>query len=241
MKRLALAIVLLIAGCASNRREQLPPIAWSTEADAQQILARRAESVKTLSSQGLMTMRRPDGQSVRLDVALVADAKQHLRLRAWKLGRAVFDLTMNDDGVFMLLPDDPSIRERVRQGQLNIKRIADSWELFNGRFFSRPDLATTRRGDTLLCSATIDDARVTCEVDGQTLTPRRYVLRDPEGNERFSLTLSNYKVINDTPFAHRYTARSEFGEIIIETRDVELNGDLAPAAFTPPRRAEKLP
>jgi outer membrane lipoprotein-sorting protein len=241
MKRLTLAIALLVAGCASAPREQLPAVSWRSETEALEILAHRAESVKTLSSQGLMTMRRPDGQSVRLDVALVADARQHLRLRAWKLGRAVFDLTMNESGMFMLLPDDPSIRERVRQGQLNIKRVADSWELFNGRFFTRRDVTTKRRGDTLLCSATVDDAHVTCEVDGQTLTPRRYLLRDADGKERFSLALSNYKIINDIPFARRYAAKSEFGEIVIETRDVELNDELAPAAFTPPRRAEKLP
>lgn len=240
MKRVSLMLALLLAGCAATPREQLPPVEWHSEADALQILQRRAERVQSVSAQGLMTMRRSDGQSVRLDVALVGDANRRMRLRAWKLGRAVFDMTMNADGVFMLLPDDPSIRQRVRAGQIDIRGLADSWDLFNGRFFARDDLSVRDTGRTLVYSATIDGARVDCEVDRKALVPRRYIMSDPSGAKRFTLALSDYRQHVDIPFAHKYVATSEFGEILISLHDVELNTELAATAFVPPRRAEQL-
>src|SRR5437773_772620 len=96
-------VVALLAGCAT--REKLPPVSFRDERQALDILIRRADTVKTVSSQGLITLQRPDGESVRLDLAMVragGAGGDRLRLRAWKLGRAVFDLTMNGEDVWLL-------------------------------------------------------------------------------------------------------------------------------------------
>jgi hypothetical protein len=234
-------MAILLVGCAAKPpRENLPPAEWHTHADALRILADRAAALRTVSAQGLMTMRRPDGESVRLDIVLVGQTDGRLRLRAWKLGRAVFDLTMTPQGIWMLLPDDKAIRERIRSSQSNISRIASSWDLFNGQFFTRRDVTLHDAGSSVVAAATIDGSRVTCEIDGDTLAPRRYILRDDCGTQRFSLTLSQYQQFNKLPFAQRYLAKSEFGEVDIKMHDVEINGELAEAAFVPPKRAEKL-
>jgi hypothetical protein len=39
----------------------------------------------------------------------------------------------------------------------------------------------------------------------------------------------------------RLTAKSEGGTIAIDLKDPELNGDIPPNAFIPPKRAEKIP
>jgi hypothetical protein len=238
MKFPILLSALLLIGCAP--REKLPPVAWHSESEALHILAARAAQVHTVTAQGLLTMQRPDGQSVRLDLAMVRDREHHVRLRAWKLGRAVFDFTMTPQGVWMLMPDDPSIRNRVRDSQTPITKLADTFAVLDGELFSRPDVVTRNALGKLSCSATINGTPVRCEVDKQTLTPRRYVLSDDSGTERFTMDLSNYRMITGIPFARRYVATSEMGVITIALDDVELNTDLAPAAFVPPRRAEKV-
>jgi outer membrane lipoprotein-sorting protein len=233
-----LMIVALAVGCATH--EKLPPVAWHSQAEALHILADRANQIRTVSAQGLLTMQRPDGQSVRLDLAMVRDREHHVRLRAWKLGRAVFDFTMTPDGIWMLMPDNPAIRDRVRDSQAPITRLADTFDVLDGALFSRPNTQTRESGNTLICSATVNGAPVRCEVDKLTLAPRRYIISDDHGVARFTMELSNYRLIDNIPFACKYAAVSDMGTITISLDDVELNSDLAPAAFTPPKRAEKV-
>jgi outer membrane lipoprotein-sorting protein len=101
---------------------------------------------------------------------------------------------------------------------------------------------TVREFDSALTvTAPSDDGTtITCTVDRRTLTPRAYEVKDPSGKTRFSFRLSDYKLLNNIPYPFRYDAASESGKIRIDLRDVELNTDLAPAAFTPPKRAEKV-
>ena len=65
-------------------------------------------------------------------------------------------------------------------------------------------------------------------------------MKDPAGKARFTLRLSDYQMLDGIPYPFRYDATSESGKIRIDLREVELNTDLAPAAFTPPKRAEKV-
>jgi hypothetical protein len=233
-----LLLGLLLAGCATRRGgEALPAVQWRDHDEARRILVERARAVRTVTAEGLITLVRPDGESVRFDLAMVRDRDRGVRMRAWKLGRAVFDLTMTPDGVWMLTPDDPSLKQKVRTAGVSARQLLDAWEMFNGEFFTT-DGDFRDRADALRYST----SNAFCDIDRRTLTPRRYGLVDDRGEPRFNLELSDYREIASIPFAHRYTATSrEEGEIRIALRDVELNSELAPDAFRPPRRAEKLP
>jgi outer membrane lipoprotein-sorting protein len=233
---LACLAVALFAGCAP-KEQQLPAVPWHDEREAREILRQRAEAVRTVSAEGLLTLERPDGESVRFDLAMAREGDQRVRLRAWKLGRAVFDLTMNPEGVWLLTPDDPSLKQKVRSAGVSARQLVESWNLFNGELFRSDDSELVDRGGTLVYRG----ANITCEIDRRTLTPRRYVLSDDNGRQRFRLDLSDYRDVAGTPFAHRYVATSDEGRIIIALREAELNTDLPPDAFRPPRRAEKLP
>src|SRR6185437_6099873 len=225
MKFVMILTALLAAGCASQ--EHLPTVIWHTDREALQILAARAESIRTVSSQGLLTMQRPDGQSVRLDLAMVRDNAGDVRLRAWKFGRAIFDFTMTQKGVWIVLPDDASLRQRVHDSQAGVTKLADTFDVIDGALFSRPDVKTQSSGEWLICPDVINDVRIHCEIDRQTLTPRKYTILDPQGVARFTMELSKYRVIDGIPFACKYVAAGDMGVITISLDDVDLNTELA--------------
>ena len=247
MRRVATLLLLLAfaaTGCAHRPtgRESLPTVQYSDTADAMRILRERAAAVKTVSSDGTITFIRPDGASVRMDLAMVSQPPDHLRLRAWKLGRAIFDLTMTPQGLWLLAPDDPSLRQKVEKANVGAAEIARNWSMLSGEFFDRSDVKVERKSKDLLLTAPHEhDLTLRCDIDARALVPWLYLLQDAHGKTHFSLNLDDYRMIGGTPYPHRIQADSESGRIVVQLQEVELNQDLAPAAFKPPRRAEKLP
>jgi outer membrane lipoprotein-sorting protein len=239
---LATMIAVFCIGCATTEK-RLPTVIWHDPPEALSILAGRAESVRTLTAEGDITLQRPGGESVRLDLAMVRAGHDRVRIRAWKLGQAVFDLTMNPQGVWLLTPQDKSLRDKARSAGLTARKLAENLALLGGDLFREADLSVRDDGHDLEIESRprADGTRVRCLVDRRTLTPVRYVLLDRDGIARFTLELSNYRMIDQTPIATRYLAISDDGRIIIVLREIELNTELAENAFTPPRRAEKLP
>jgi outer membrane lipoprotein-sorting protein len=229
-----------VTGCAPKRDAALPAYRWTDEQTALADLRARADAVKTVSAECGITLRRPDGQTVQLDGALVMRNPDRVRLRAWKFSRAVFDLTLNDDGLWVMTMDDPNRREQVLPASVSAGEFLRQWSYLNGGLFDEPGLKTRVEGDTLFVTRAADqteDGRLTCEVDRRTLTPRRYVYESSA--DRFELTLDRYRDVNGIPWATRLAASSGMGRVVVEQRNVEINAGLAPNAFTPPRRAEK--
>jgi hypothetical protein len=243
MKRAVAGILMLVlVGCASTKRPPLPAYASVSTDRAIEILRERGRAVKSVSAEALLTLTRPDGESVRLDAAIVTEPeKAHARVRAWKFGRAVFDLTLNDKGVYLLSPEDSSRAEEIRKAGVSAAQLARAWSILSGGFFDSPALKVADGGDTLVARRVVDGAEVECYVDRATLVPVRYVVKDAAGKPQFTLVLDQYRMRGDMPWADRMTARSAGGVIRVEFRDVELNGELAEGAFEPPGRAEKLP
>jgi hypothetical protein len=233
---------LMVGGCATRPKpaSDLPTFGDVDRATALHVLDERARAVKSVSARSVLTLTRPDGQTVRLDGAVVMAPPDRLRLRAWKFNQAVFDLTLTPDGLWVVTPDDPSRRQKVLPASLSAAQLGREWALLSGSFFGDPGLTVRDAGDRLVVSRSLDDGRtVMCDVDRGTLTPRRYRMFDPAGRARFTLTLGDYGVFNGIAWPTRLDARSGEGRIGIRLDDVELNGELAPNAFKPPRRAEK--
>ena len=243
MKRACLLILVgCLAACGCTRRAQspLPTYEGLDDAAALKVLAGRAEAVKTLSAGCDLTLTKPDGQTVRLDGAIAMAPPEKLRLRAWKFGQAVFDLTLTPDGLWVMAPQEPGRREKVLPASLSAAQFGREWAVLNGRFFLQQDLSTSTEGKWLVVRRTLEDGRtVACRVDRATLTPRDYAMRDPQGRLRFRFALSEYALVDGIPWPSKLAARSGDGRIDIRLKDVELNQDLAPSAFRPPRRAEK--
>ena len=234
------AFIFLFVGCARRTPSPLPTYHGLDDAAALRVLAGRAESVKTLSAPCGLTLTRPDGQTVQLDGAVAMEPPQRLRLRAWKFGQAVFDLTLTPDGLWVVAPQDPGRREKVLPATLSAAQFGREWAMLNGRFFLENDLTTGGDAKWLSVRRRLEDGRtVTCRVDRSTLTPRDYEMRDPQGDVRFRFALADYRLVNGVPWPMKLAARSADGRIDIRLKEVELNEELAPNAFKPPRRAEK--
>jgi outer membrane lipoprotein-sorting protein len=234
-----LMIVALLVGCA-HKSPPLPPTPWRDTDDAIRILRERAHSIHTVSSSGLITLTRPSGESVRFDAAIVTAPPDRLRLRAWKLSRAIFDLTLTPDGLWLLGPDSDSMKAKVKSAGVGAGQIARNWSLLSGAFFDRQDLAVAVQSHDLVLTAPQNDMTLRCYVDRLTLVPTRYLMQDDHRKTRFSFTLDGYRLIDAIPYPTRLQADSDSGRVLVQLDDVELNTDLAPAAFIPPTRAEKL-
>ena len=248
MRRIAVCLIFVIApvvgvGCAPKQMPEVAPYRWVDEDTALADLRARAAAIKTLSAECGVTLTRADGESVQFDGALVLENPNHVRLRAWKFNRAVFDLTLNDDGLWVMTLDDPDRREQVLPATLRAADFLRELSLFTGGFFTQePPPKIETRGGTLLLTRDTAHGLLHCEVDRATLTPRRfYSDAQSSGAERFELKLSKYREVNGVPWATRLEAISAMGRVAVEQRDVEINGELAPQAFVPPKRAEKRP
>lgn len=238
---------LMVGGCA----RELPRYQWIDHATALETLSARAQNIETISARCDLTLSQPNGRSITLDAAVVSHMPDHLRLRAWKFGQAVFDLTLTPQGLWIMqskeMPADRAIPMNI-----NAEQIAQSWALLGGGFFNEDGLSVEDHGgSSFKIKRTLEDGGQTiiCEVDRRTLTPRRYTLRDDQGKVRFVLEPERYRRFGDIFYPTKFTARSEAGQFIARLHEIEINSTLPPnvfqpprrAKFYPPRRAEKLP
>ena len=176
--------VALLVGCA-HKSPPLPPTPWRDADDADRILRERAHAVHTVSSSGLITLTRPGGESVRFDAAIVTAPPDRLRLRGWKFSRAIFDLTLTPDGLWLLTPEGDSMKAKVKSAGVGAGQIARNWALLSGAFFDRQDLTVAVQSHELMLTAPQDGMTLHCYVDRLTLVPTRYALEDMHGQTRF--------------------------------------------------------
>lgn len=230
---------LLLFGCATNR-PPLPVYPNVTAPEVAKIIQARLASIHTVSAQGLMILTRPDGQSVRLDAAIVAQPPDKLHLRAWKFNRTIFDLTLVDGRLWMVNPEDPKLRQKMHSTGIGAAQFAKTWSDLNANFFAEPGLKMSARRQELLFTRHEKTTSITCIVDRPTLTPRRYIFRDNQGNRRFILDLSDYAIHDGIAYPSVIRAESSTGTVQLRFRSVRLNGELAPAAFVPSPRAQEV-
>lgn len=252
---LAAAIVLL-AGCATP----LPTHEWMGHDGALRAMAERSDRVRTFRSPCRIVLGRPDGSVVSFEGAVAAEMGRAVRLRAWKFGQGAFDLTATREGVWLMVRDGSSESEggRALPGGWSAERLAEGWRVFSGDFFSQEGLRIRDDGGERFSveramAAGDGDVLVVCEIDRQTLTAREYRLIGPEGIALHTLALGRYRDVEGIVWPTRITVsggRAESGAggeqgmpgagtINIYLEEVELNPQLDPAVFVPPRRAVK--
>jgi hypothetical protein len=231
-----------LVGCASSK-EALPTYPRMSDAESIHAIASRAAKTKAVTSEGMITLRDSAGQTVRLDCVIVMRLPNELRLRAWKLGQAVFDLTLTSQGAWLIAPEDPERRAQVQTAGMSAAKLARTWSVLAGGFFDDPNVKTVKSSGSQLTVSKADESGTTifCEIDRRTLTPRKYRMIDDKGATRFTLTLDRYAPFDETVWPRRVVAISDRGEIDIDLKEIEINGEIPEQAFKPPRRAEKLP
>jgi outer membrane lipoprotein-sorting protein len=232
MARTIFALSLLLGGCETEHIPAYPPMSAQ---QAMQILVDRSRSIKNVSTQGLITLQSSNGDTVRLDAAMAIQGPGNARLRAWKFGQAVLDITLTPLGLWIVAPQNENTFGN------NTANLTRQWLGLITGTFEDPSLIADESGPRLILKQQADDGTtIVCEVDRKTLTARRYVLRDRQGQDRFTLTLSRYAEFNNIVWPRRIEAVSPAGRIVIDLHDVQINGELPPAAFRPPPRAVKI-
>jgi len=239
MKSVVCSVVaFLLIGCTPN--ERIPQYELMPAAPTLEQLRARLSSIQSVSSGGNLRLTRGNGPSIMFDAALVLAPPDKARVRAWKFGQAIFDLTVIPEGVYIMAPADSSHRQQLAEAGNNASSMLRSWlKLLSGSFDAKN---ATEHGDELRVEEHHDDGTtLLCTIDRRTMTARQYRLLDNHNKQRFSIELSRYIENNGNVWPSRIVASSEGGEIRLDLSDIEINGTLNEAAFRPPARAEKLP
>lgn len=232
--------VLLLAGCAAR----LPEYRWRSPNDALRVMSERDRTVRSVRASFRLLLWSPKGR-VSLDGALVAEPPHRLRLRAWKLTQAVLDVTVNEDGAFVLdrrgnrEPGD-AVRPDV---PIDLAVLADALTALPGfggdeNWTVRDDAAwdalTARRevGDS--------DAIVECTIAPKTLTRRACVLRTG-GRDLQTLRFDRYRLSDSgVPWPWLIRGRGTHGTFEIRFDEVSFDESLPAAAFRPPKTARRV-
>ncbi len=242
LRNCLLIAAMTLAGC---RQEHLPTYPRQDEAATLHLLAERSNQVKTVSGSGTLELFSPSGDGVQLDLAIALQPPDRARLRAWKFGSAVFDLTITPDGLWFESPRSSGVSpqaDKIKSAGMNAAQVARAWGLLSGAFFNDPDLTAKASAAKLIVHRERpNEPAVVCEVNRDTLMPRQYQMLDGTGKAHLTLSLDKYNQIKGIPWPMRITAVSDAGRMVVDLNEVELNADLAAGAFKPPPRAEKLP
>jgi hypothetical protein len=229
----------LLAGCTSTPPP--PQYAKVTPQQAVSIIAARTEAVHTVSAHAKLTLVNAAGDSVRMDAAVAMQRDPaSLRLRAWKFGQAVFDLTMNPQGLWIMTGRDPNHPERAGDSRLSAVQMARAWGLFNGDLFTQENLIVNDNGGkTFQVQGSGDDGTILiCTIDRATLTPVHYELQK-DSAVHFTLDLSNYESFGDVVWPRHIHGTSDTGVFTADLDDIEINQPLADGSFVPPPTAER--
>jgi hypothetical protein len=246
--RLLLIGLALATGCHSvGGTASLPTYTTVDAQSAKTILNNRAQSIHTFSAQCQLTLDKGDGQTIRLDGVFVMAPPDRVRLRAWKFGQAVFDLTLTPDGLWIETPPEAAKHGDIIPATLHAAQISRQLTWFTGGFFSSPDLKTNPTGKLIFSRDLPDGMTAVCDVDPATVTPRKFRLQDSTGTTRFTLDLTDYRNFNGIIWPTHLSAvelpapGKKAGHIEISFEDIEFNSDLADQAFVPPPSAKRQP
>jgi outer membrane lipoprotein-sorting protein len=234
----ALTLVLsLLVGCTN--RKPLPVYAPQDAATSLQILRDRTAKIQNISGEAVIKLTDPKGESVHLDGAFVFQPPGRARLRAWKIGQPVFDLTILEDSIWALASRKeatPAMRGAGDTVKLWLRLLMNDFGPDSKATIDDKTITVIRREEH-----NAGWSSVRAEIDRTTLITRRFIFETEKG-EQFNLELSDYRVISDDivwPFA--ITATSSTGIIKMTSGNVEVNGQIPSTAFKPPTKAEKLP
>ncbi len=238
----AFAVILLltsIIGCKANPQENIPRYRPMDVQASLQAMRDRSAAVRDISGEGAVTLTDEKGGSVRLDAAFVFAPPDRARVRTYKFSQAVLDLTVKPDGLWLFIPRQDDRASQLRDAAGNTGQAVRQWlALLAGQEVQQGDDVKIV-GDRIHITRKTDGLTTRSEIDRATLTARRFAVVDSAGVEQFTLTLSDYRVLEPTVWPGKIIAVSPTGTIVIESRNVEAN--VAPAAaFNPPARAERL-
>jgi len=225
-------------GCASN---PLPTYDNADPAFIREHLTAQ-HAARSFRANGEAIVTDSDGDSATCDCVLLSRGRDHVRLRAWKFGQPVLDITLTPEGLWLMTGEERPVGSDDGLGGLTASSFARAWELISGRFFDGAPYAIDSFSQaTIVAHRPMGDATVTCTIDAATLTPLEYLVQDRSGAQVARVELSRYRLVGTRAAATRINASGPGGAILIVLDDVEFDIELPASAFTPPARAVRQP
>lgn len=224
--------MLLLASC----RAPLPSYPTRPVEESLRVLASRASQLQTFSGAGSLTVRDPDRGSVTLEAAIVARRPDQVRVRAWKLGRSVADITLDGDRVEG--ETDPRVdRDTLVEGVRALRTVL-LW--VDGAFYERAARDAGTDGATIRARGTVAGVPgpVLAGIERRTLTLRSLEIEgnDAGGSGAGSFTLDRYREVEGMVWPMRISASSHDRQAVFRLDWVELNTPIARGAL--PERAD---
>jgi hypothetical protein len=208
----------LLPGACAGPPPALPTYPLLAGDSALRIIAQRQARVESLSASCDLLLTKPateasgTGRSISLDAILLAQPSAgRLRLRAWKLGRTVLDVTV-DQGVAWVLDsqqDQPSSDQQpststtpASTAQVTAAQVRAALDLLGPGFFQAARvidaptaLGPVAQGALFAQGPALGRPDALCEIDLATLTVRRFALIDGAGQLQAELVLRDYALV----------------------------------------------
>ena len=228
------SILMVAGGC----REAVP-VQAGVLTDAQVLAAVRSRDAKisTFSNAGTVLLTRADGKHVAMDAVLVGARPGLLRLRSYKMGSAVFDLT--------LLPDATWMWQSRRAGREPLDlptfdaNAVPIWRMLIGSLPEAEGRVLISSNGRLDWEAATGAGRIIVTIDRATATVQQYRFIAGDGSEHH-IQLGEYFLVDDIAWPGRIAIASDRGRIEIKVSDAEVNPQLPDGAFTPVDGATRL-
>ncbi|MEM9914806.1 MAG: hypothetical protein AAF911_07590 [Planctomycetota bacterium] len=239
-----LLLACVLPGCVTTA-PPLPTVEWDTLEDARQILIDRQNAIESVQAQLKLkiTTPPPESETNTLDAALVMQGDDRFRLRAWKLNQTIFDLTATPDGTFIVANEE--MKKRAPEAEHDLAELADQLNgLLRGPNFSDAQLFRIEPAERFPLDFRdyglyAEWERSSARIDANTLAPYEFYLSSAQTNQAVVLN-PEYSEYTNGIWYRTVTATGDFGTVEMTFRDVELNGELNPRAFRPPRRAVRV-
>lgn len=205
------------------------------------LIAGRQQALRTVSAECEITLTDAEGRELRLDAALVVQAPARVRLRAWKLGRAVFDLTLVEGRAWLFTPEEGARAGGLQTKDLPVKRVGEALSLLGPEYFRGARAVGGDDAVLIVRGSALGRDDVECRIDRRTLVPRRFTFGAGPGSGPHELALDAYRAYGPLVWPADMRLTGPSGAVALRFTNVELNGEPAPGAFTPPARASEIP
>ena len=227
-------------GCAAD----LPAQPWIDHDHAVRHVADRMSEVRTLTAACVLVLDDPARGAITLEGAVAARPPDYWRLQAWKFTDKVLDVTLTPEGLWVDAKCRDDAADEDALAGSDFKALAELWTLVTAEALEASSVIIDDRGRGTF-DARVDQPdrgrSVIYTIDRRTLTIRLCRLVDADGGAPTSLRYERYELIDGLAWPMHLIGAAPAGSFRLSLSDIELNGPLDAATFTPPRRAIRQP
>lgn len=212
----------------------LPQRTWVNLTYALRTINERAQQVENVLAVGEMSLTAAGGKTLQMQVALLTEGNDHVRLRAWQGSQPAVDIMMTPMGWWVWQ------RERVPALPMSLGQMSLLGSILRGDLpLTGEELSQTTQA-AIATGLLEGEIPVRFRIHKDTATTRELAFMDEGNQAKVSLVMDEYDLVNYQPWPRRVRVVSRTGQMVITWREVEINQSLPSAAFTPNPQATRV-